>query len=149
MGRKKDKIKSSLAAGSNNGNAFNPQIPCLMISLNSWRSISEDQPDNLRLYPGGGTPFIETVRDTVPSVFIIHNFLAKEESDYLIKSSESNFISLSKQRKGKKGVPGLDSFSSMFFHFGIWKNEITKSIEDKISTISDFPIGHFSDLEVS
>ncbi len=41
--------------------SWKPQIPCVMISWNSGQAILEDKPERLRLYPGGGRPFIESV----------------------------------------------------------------------------------------
>jgi hypothetical protein len=39
---------------------WKPNIPIVMVSWNSGQAILEDHPERLRLYPGGGRPFIES-----------------------------------------------------------------------------------------
>ena len=58
--------------GGDAQNSDNLQIPRDGV-MELGHAMMEDQPERLRLYPGGGRPFIESVSDDAPVVFLIHN----------------------------------------------------------------------------
>lgn len=114
------------------------RIPCVMVSWNSGQAILEDNPERLRLYPGGGRPFIESVSDESPSVFLIHNMLTDEECEF-IRSSSRPLLRL---------VPEDAFHSRAFLHRGIWKTAVHSAIDERLFSIVNYPSEHFSDLEV-
>jgi hypothetical protein len=160
MGRKRENNSNKKNKNKNkNQHQFNPLIPCLMISLNSWQAISEDQPDNLRLYPGNDSPFIESVQDYMPSVSIIHNFLSEKEANYLMETSASK-LKTEKEERELTGINNKSSSSSsllsssshlvdsVLVHRTILSSDELTAIYDKVATVLDFPSAHFSEFEV-
>lgn len=135
----------------------NPPIPCVMISWNSGQAIVEDRPERLRLYPGGGRPFIESVSDESPVVFIIHNLLTSEERSYLkdvartrLRESreEDEDVRLSRT-KGGRGPVVTRRFNTTFLHRGLWKSALHKEIDEKLFSIINFPPEYYADLQVN
>jgi len=131
--------------------AFSPQIPCVMVSWNSGQAILEDRPERLRLYPGGGRPFIESVSDESPVVFIIHNLLTPEEIEFIKESArgklrpstEADDDVLVKQKAPER------RFDTAFLRRGVWKGAVHKAMDEKLFSIVNFPPEYFGDLQVN
>ena len=147
-----DKIDSSISSSApTDSDRDNLQIPCVMVSWNSGQAILEDQPERLRLYPGEGRPFIESVSDDSPVVFLIHNLLTEEECEYIktaarprlrqsVDSDDDVWVTQkSIERKFKRAV----------FNDGIFKSDTMKGIDEKLESIINFPPEYFADLQVS
>jgi hypothetical protein len=136
--------------GGDAQNSGKLQIPCVMVSWNSGHAMIEDQPERLRLYPGGGRPFIESVSDDAPVVFLIHNLLEEDEREYLKNiarpmlrpSVESDDEVMVKQK------PAERSFQRAVLHHGMWKSSTMKAIDEKLFSIINFPPEYFADLQV-
>lgn len=147
--------RSSVAPGSEQATAddvsWNTQIPCVMVSWNSGQAILEDRPERLRLYPGGGRPFIESVSDDSPVVFLIHNLLSEEECTFL-KESAKGVLRPSTPADDDVWVkqrPVERSFNSATLHHGIWKSAHHKAIDEKLFSIINFPSEYFADLQIN
>lgn len=126
-------------------------IPCVMVSWNSGQAILEDQPERLRLYPGGGRPFIESVSDDSPVVFLIHNLLTEEECEF-IKAAARPALAPSIDTDDDIWInkkTAIDrNFQRTIFHHGAWKSSTMKAIDEKLYTIINFPPEYFADLQV-
>jgi len=132
--------------------AFSPQIPCVMVSWNSGQAILEDRPERLRLYPGGGRPFIESVSDESPVVFIIHNLLTAEEIEFIKESARGQLRPSTEADddvvvKQKSAVER--NFETAFLRRGVWKGAVHKAMDDKLFSIVNFPPEYFGDLQVN
>lgn len=126
------------------------QIPCVMISWNSGQAILEDKPERLRLYPGGGRPFIESVSDDSPVVYIIHNLLTEEECNYIKSMARGNLKPAREVHdEGLLGNRPVErEFNTAVLHHGIWKSAPHKAIDEKLLQIINSPSDHFADLQV-
>mmetsp|Transcript_39489 Transcript_39489/g.79742 ORF Transcript_39489/g.79742 Transcript_39489/m.79742 type:complete len:491 (-) Transcript_39489:3-1475(-) len=135
----------------------NPPIPCVMVSWNSGQAILEDRPERLRLYPGGGRPFIESVSDDSPVVFIIHNLLTDEECAFLkevargrLRSSrdEDEDVRMSRGNGGKVAL-AKRRFNTTVLRKGALKSPMHKAIDEKLFSIINFPPEYYADLQIN
>jgi len=144
-------VSSDLGTLPSPEEALSPQIPCVMVSWNSGQAILEDRPERLRLYPGGGRPFIESVSDESPVVFIIHNLLSQEEIEFL-KDSAKNKLRPSTTADDdvivKQKAPER-SFDTAYLRSGVWKGAVHKAMDEKLFSIINFPPDYFGDLQVN
>ena len=126
-------------------------IPCVMVSWNSGQAILDDQPERLRLYPGGGRPFIESVSEESPVVFLIHNLLSEEESND-IKQAAAGHLRPSVDADDDARVKYKSaerSFDLAVLDHGILKSATHKAVDEKLVSIINFPAEYFAPLEVN
>ena len=101
---------------------------------------------NIRLYPGGGRPFIEGVSDDAPVVYLIHNMLTDEECDYL-KALAGPSLRPPSDADPVRG--GAQHVTSMTLYQGVWKSAMSKAIDERVFSIIGFPANYFADLQVT
>jgi len=145
------KPKAAVATDGAVEEPWNPQIPCVMVSWNSGQAILEDRPERLRLYPGGGRPFIESVSDDSPVVFLIHNLLEPEEIAFL-KEAAAPRLHPSTAEDDDVRVRGKvveRSFETTTLHRGMWRSSIHKLMDEKLFSIINFPQEYFADIQVN
>lgn len=144
--------KASEGEDSESDESWSPQIPCVMVSWNSGQAILEDRPERLRLYPGGGRPFIESVSDESPVVFLIHNLLEPPEIDFL-KSAAIDRLRPSVAEEDDAWVkmrsPPQRSFDTATLYLGMWRSPIHKAIDEKLFNIINFPQEYFADIQIN
>jgi hypothetical protein len=135
-----------------------PDIPCVMISWNAGQVILEDKPERLRLYPGGGRPFIESVRESSPVLLIIHNMLTSKECSLLKEKAQSSLRPVTtahdnyfreNHKSGGKPATIKRQYNTTVLHNGLLRmHALIEGLNEKIVSIINVPSSHFGDLEV-
>jgi len=115
-------------------------IPCVMVSYNGGQALLTDDPSRVRLYAGAGRPFIETVSDASPVLYLIHNLLTPEECERLKVLASS--------RVQPSNTVGAEMNSTQLV-LGVWKDSVLQSLDEKISSVIGYPSSYFADLQVN
>lgn len=96
------------------------KLPCLMISYAAGQQLREHGPRRMRLFAGGDRPFIESVTDAAPLLYLVHNAITDDEAaaaraalaPYLRAPPGVDDVEGAAPAQRKKGRPSFDVSSS-------------------------------------
>ena len=126
-------------------------IPCVMVSYNGGQALLTDDPPRVRLYAGAGRPFIETVSDASPVLYLVHNLLTPEECDRLVALAKPRLRPSRPVSKGADPAQPLATrkSNSTLLVLGAWKDSVLEALDQKVSSVIGYPTSYFADLEVN
>ena len=126
-------------------------IPCVMVSYNGGQALLTDDPPRVRLYAGAGRPFIETVSDASPVLYLVHNLLTPEECDRLVALAGPQLRPSRPMSKGADPAQPVATrkSNSTLLVLGAWKDSVLEALDQKVSSVIGYPTSYFADLEVN
>ena len=121
------------------------RLPCVMISYAAGQQLREvARPRRMRLFAGGGRPFIESVTDVSPVLYLVHN-AATEDEIKSAKNSLSSFV-FPKKNEGTNTFTVTSHVDRANRVLGCLKGRDLSSFYERVASIVGYPVEHLSDL---
>lgn len=111
-------------------------LPSLMVSYASGLQLRDHGPRRMRLFAGGGRPFIESVTDVAPVVYLVHNAITDAE------------IKAARRTLGPYLTPTAADASVERAHriLGKLKSSDLAMFYERIASIVGYPTEHLSEI---
>ena len=123
------------------------RLPCLMISYAAGQQLREHSPRRMRLFAGGERPFIESVTDAAPLLYLVHNAITPEEMAAARQSLEPHLVAY---HDGVGGDPSEDvegaSVARASRSLGCLRGAQLHAFYDRVASIVGYPVEHLSEL---
>ncbi|XVF59846.1 hypothetical protein PTKIN_Ptkin07bG0308300 [Pterospermum kingtungense] len=132
----------SIPSSSSSGNSPKPNDLSSIVHNVVDRSDNDDVDDE-----GRGEPWVEVI-SWEPRAFIYHNFLSKEECEYLIDLAKPHMekSAVVDTKTGKKLDSRVRTSSGTFLPRG--RDEIIRNIEKRIADFTFIPVEHGEGLQI-
>lgn len=111
-------------------------LPSVMISYASGQQLREHAPPRMRLFAGGGRPFIESVTDGAPVLYLVHNAITNSEAAAALAKLEPHLSPTAAD-------PSVERAHRIL---GALRGSELSSFYDRLASIVGYPVEHLSDL---
>jgi len=142
----KEKERRSIGGGDDkSSDIIDPAVasmPSVMISYAAGQQLREHAPRRMRLFAGGGRPFIESVTDVTPVLYLVHNAMTQQELDAALSSLTP---ALNAKEKAKTNIIGGSTIRAHRI-LGILRGSTLNTFYERVSSIVGHPVEYLSDL---
>ncbi|KAJ8598865.1 hypothetical protein CTAYLR_010463 [Chrysophaeum taylorii] len=111
-------------------------LPSVMVSYAAGQQLREHSPRRMRLFAGGGRPFIESVTDAAPVLYLVHNAITESEMA-AAKRKLAPFL------KPTAVDPTVERAHRVL---GFLRGAELSQFYERISSIVGYPVDHLGDL---
>lgn len=110
-------------------------LPSVMISYAAGQQLREHAPPRMRLFAGGGRPFIESVTDAAPVVYLVHNAILESEAQSALAKLEPYLAPTAADANVHRAHRVL----------GALRGSELSAFYDRLASIVGYPVEHLSD----
>jgi len=118
-------------------------LPCLMISYAAGQQLREHGPRRMRLFAGGDRPFIESVTDQAPLLYLVHNAITEDE----VAAAKA---ALAPYLRAPPGGPDSDVEGAPVARahriLGALRGGALAAFYERVASIAGYPTDHLSEL---
>jgi len=109
-------------------------VPSVMISYAAGQQLRDHRPPRMRVFAGGGRPFIESVTDNAPVLYLVHNAMTEGEMAAARRALEPSLATAS------------DDLERVHRVLGALRGSELSSFYDRLASIVGYPVEHLGDL---
>ncbi|KAJ1445167.1 hypothetical protein M885DRAFT_550789 [Pelagophyceae sp. CCMP2097] len=113
-------------------------LPSVMISYAAGQQLREHSPSRMRVFAGGGRPFIESVADAQPVLYLVHNAITDVEVAAARQQLEPYLVAAE--------TDGAPTMWRAHRSLGVLRGHDLNQFYERISSIVGYPVDHLSEL---
>ncbi|MEM7519044.1 MAG: hypothetical protein AAF368_19235, partial [Planctomycetota bacterium] len=130
--------ESDAGAGDDGDEDAFASLPSVMISYAAGLQLREHAPPRMRVFAGGGRPFIEAVTDSRPILYLVHNAITESEMA-AARAKLAPFLS-------STTTPSDSSIERAHRVLGLLRGSELSTFYERLSSIVGYPTEYLSDL---
>jgi len=119
------------------------RVPSLMVSYAAGQQLREHSPRRMRIFAGGDRPFIESVTDAAPLLYLVHNALAPAEAE-AAKALLAPYLLPHPPRGGEAAADAKITRATRTL--GVLKGTALRAFCERVASIVGYPVEHLSEL---